>query len=129
MTDKMIIAVLGLIGALIVVLKPIFDLNTNITELKVSIDAFKESVDKLDNRITEHGKEIDKLKESVAHSVRTGADMTQSERCGSMTIRQSAPYLIPMVFALFRMRYWSTEVRSWSILSALFWFLTSFQTA
>ena len=67
MTDKMIIAVLGLIGALIVVLKPIFDLNTNITELKVSIDAFKESVDKLDNRITEHGKEIDKLKESVAN--------------------------------------------------------------
>ena len=62
-------------------------------------------------------------------AVRTGADMTQSERCGSMTIRQSAPYLIPMVFALFRMRYWSTEVRSWSILSALFWFLTSFQTA
>ena len=67
MTDKMIIAVLGLVGALIVVLKPIFDLNTNITELKVSIDAFKESVDKLDNRITEHGKEIDKLKESVAN--------------------------------------------------------------
>ena len=67
MTDKMIIAVLGLIGALIVVMKPIFDLNTNITELKVSIDAFKESVDKLDNRITEHGKEIDKLKESVAN--------------------------------------------------------------
>ena len=67
MTDKMIIAALGLIGALIVVLKPIFDLNTNITELKVSIDAFKESVDKLDNRITEHGKEIDKLKESVAN--------------------------------------------------------------
>ena len=67
MTDKMIIAVLSVIGALIVVLKPIFDLNTNITELKVSIDAFKESVDKLDNRITEHGKEIDRLKESVAN--------------------------------------------------------------
>ena len=67
MTDKMIIAVLGVIGALIVVLKPIFDLNANITELKVSIDAFKESVDKLDNRITEHGKEIDRLKESVAN--------------------------------------------------------------
>lgn len=65
MTDKVIIAVLGVIGALIVVLKPIFDLNTNITELKVSIDAFKESVDKLDSRITEHGKEIDKLKEQV----------------------------------------------------------------
>jgi peptidoglycan hydrolase CwlO-like protein len=67
MKDEMIIAVLGLIGALIVVLKPIFDLNANITELKVSIDAFKESVDKLDSRITEHGKEIDKLKEQVVN--------------------------------------------------------------
>ena len=37
--------------------------------------------------------------------------------------------VIPMVFASFRMRYWSIEARSWSILSALFWFLTSFQTA
>lgn len=67
MTDKMIIAFLAFVGALIVALKPILDLNTNITELKVSIDAFKESVDKLDNRITEHGKEIDKLKETVVN--------------------------------------------------------------
>lgn len=65
MTDKMILALLGFIGALIVVLKPFLDLNTNITELKVSIDAFKSSVDKLDSRITEHGKEIDKIKEQV----------------------------------------------------------------
>jgi uncharacterized coiled-coil DUF342 family protein len=67
MTDNVIMVILGFIGALLVALKPILDLNTNITELKVSIDAFKESVDKLDNRITEHGKEIDKLKESVAN--------------------------------------------------------------
>ena len=65
MTDKMILALLGFIGALIVALKPILDLNTNITELKVSIDNFKASVDRLDNRITEHGKEIDKIKETV----------------------------------------------------------------
>lgn len=65
MKDGMIVALLAFVGALIVVLKPIFDLNTNITELKVSIDNFKESVDKLDSRITEHGKEIDKLKEQV----------------------------------------------------------------
>ena len=71
MTDKMILALLGFIGALLVVLKPFLDLNTNITELKVSIDAFKSSVDKLDSRITEHGREIDKLKETVAeHGVR-----------------------------------------------------------
>ena len=65
MTDKMILTLLGFIGALLVVLKPFLDLNTNITELKMSIDAFKSSVDKLDSRITEHGKEIDKIKEQV----------------------------------------------------------------
>lgn len=65
MSDKIIVAVLGVIGALIVVLKPIFDLNTNITELKVSIDQFLDTVNKLDSRITEHGKEIDRIKEQV----------------------------------------------------------------
>ena len=71
MTDKLILAFLGFIGALIVALKPILDLNTNITELKASIDSFKQSVDKLDGRITKHGEEIDKLKETVAeHGVR-----------------------------------------------------------
>lgn len=65
MTDKMIMALLGFIAALLVALKPILDLNTNITELKISIDQFRDSVNKLDNRITEHGKEIDKIKEQV----------------------------------------------------------------
>ena len=71
MPDNIIIAALGFIGALFVVLKPFLDLNTNIAELKTTIDNFKASVDKLDSRITEHGKEIDKLKETVAeHGVR-----------------------------------------------------------
>lgn len=71
MTDNIIIAAVGFIGALLVVLKPFLDLNTSITELKTSIDNFKASVDKLDSRITKHGEEIDKLKETVAtHEVR-----------------------------------------------------------
>lgn len=71
MTDNVIMVVLGFIGALLVAIKPILDLNTNITELKVSIDQFRDSVNKLDSRITEHGKEIDKIKETVAtHEVR-----------------------------------------------------------
>lgn len=71
MTDNIIMVILGFIGALLVAIKPILDLNTNITELKVSIDQFRDSVNKLDSRITEHGKEIDKLKETVAeHGVR-----------------------------------------------------------
>jgi peptidoglycan hydrolase CwlO-like protein len=71
MTDNVIMVILGFIGALLVALKPILDLNTNITELKTSIDNFKASVDKLDSRITKHGEEIDKLKETVAtHEIR-----------------------------------------------------------
>lgn len=65
MTDNIIMVILGFIGALLVAIKPILDLNTNITELKVSIDQFRDSVNKLDSRITEHGKEIDKIKEQV----------------------------------------------------------------
>lgn len=65
MKDGMVMAILGFIAALLVVLKPILDLNTNITELKVSIDNFRESVNKLDSRITEHGKEIDKIRDQV----------------------------------------------------------------
>lgn len=67
MTDQIIMAALGFIGALLVVLKPILNLNTNITELKVSIDAFKETVNKLDDRITKHGEEIDKVKETLVN--------------------------------------------------------------
>lgn len=71
MADNIIMVILGFIGALLVAIKPILDLNTNITELKVSIDQFRDSVNKLDSRITEHGKEIDKIKETVAtHEVR-----------------------------------------------------------
>lgn len=65
MTDKMIMALLGFIAALLVVMKPFLDLNTNITQLKVSIDNFKDSVDRLDKRITDHGKELDSLKTQV----------------------------------------------------------------
>lgn len=65
MQDNLIMALLGFVAALAVVIKPILNLNTNITELKISIDAFKASVDKLDSRITEHGKEIDRLRDQV----------------------------------------------------------------
>lgn len=67
MTDGLIMAILGFVGALLVVLKPILNLNTNITELKVSIDAFRDTVNKLDSRITEHGKEIDRVKETLVN--------------------------------------------------------------
>ena len=67
MTDGIIVAVFSFVGAMIVVLKPILNLNTSITELKVSIDAFKETVSKLDDRITKHGEEIDRMKETLVN--------------------------------------------------------------
>ena len=71
LTDQLIMAALGFVGALLVVLKPILNLNTNITELKMSIDAFKETVSKLDDRITKHGEEIDDMKaQLVNHEAR-----------------------------------------------------------
>jgi len=74
MTDTAIMALLGFAAALLVVLKPILNLNTSITELKASIDQFRESVNKLDSRITEHGKEIDKIRDQVVdHEARIKA--------------------------------------------------------
>lgn len=66
MTDNAIMALLGFAAALLVVLKPILNLNTSITELKISIDQFRDSVNKLDSRITEHGKEIDAMRITLA---------------------------------------------------------------
>ena len=65
MKDEMIMALLAFLGAALVVLKPILNLNTSIMELKASIDQFRETVNKLDDRITEHGKEIDKIRDQV----------------------------------------------------------------
>lgn len=65
MKDEMIMALLAFVGAMLVILKPLLNLNTSITELKASIDQFRDTVNKLDNRITEHGKEIDNIKAQV----------------------------------------------------------------
>lgn len=65
MKDEMIMALLAFVGAMLVILKPLLNLNTSITELKASIDQFRDTVNKLDNRITEHGKEIDSIKAQV----------------------------------------------------------------
>ena len=66
MEDSMIIALLGFIGALIVVMTPVIRLNGKISELTVLLaemkGLMKEKTDKLDERVTNHGKEIDALK-------------------------------------------------------------------
>lgn len=65
MSDNMIIAALGFLGALIVVMAPVVRLNGHITELTVLFRELKalveEKTDNLDKRVTEHGKQIDDL--------------------------------------------------------------------
>ena len=70
MSDNMIIAALGFIGALLVVITPVIRLNSNITELTVLFRELKalveEKTEHLDKRVTEHGKQIDELKVTQA---------------------------------------------------------------
>ena len=70
MTDNMIIAALGFLGALIVVMAPVIRLNGHITELTVLFRELKalveEKTDSLDKRVTEHGRQIDELKVTQA---------------------------------------------------------------
>lgn len=70
MTDNMIVAALGFLGALIVVMAPVIRLNGHITELTVLFRELKalveEKTESLDKRVTEHGKQIDDLKVTQA---------------------------------------------------------------
>ena len=75
MQDGTIVALVGFIGAMIVVLAPVLKLKGQITELIVVSrelkDVVKDKTDNLDKRVTEHGKEIDGLKtKQVEHEER-----------------------------------------------------------
>lgn len=71
MSDEMIITLGGFLVMAIAIVKPILNLNTSITELKSSIDSFRDAIKELKDRATEHGKEIDSVKETlVNHEVR-----------------------------------------------------------
>ena len=78
MDDTTIIKAFGFIATLIAVLVPLFKLNGNIVKLTTVVEKLeqlvKEKTDKLDDRITKHGKEIDQLNIDVAeHEVRLKA--------------------------------------------------------
>ena len=66
MTDGTIIALVGLIVGLIAIVSPIVKLNGNIvrpTTVTEQLEQLvKERTDKLDERITKHGEEIDTLR-------------------------------------------------------------------
>ena len=64
--DNYIIALVGFLGGLVALMTPIIRLNSNITRLTTAVENLekmvKEKTDKLDERVTRHGKEIDDLK-------------------------------------------------------------------
>lgn len=65
MTYEIVVGALALIGALIVVVKPIINLNTNITALRSSVDQLKDILADLKERVTNHGKEIDEIRDVI----------------------------------------------------------------
>ena len=66
MTYEILIGALGLIAALIVVIKPIMTLNQNITALTMSVNQLKDIIAEVKERVTNHGREIDQMREEIA---------------------------------------------------------------
>lgn len=66
MTDSIIIAAIGVLGGLVALITPIIRLNGNITRLTTVVERLeilvKEKTDRLDERVTQHGKEIDEIR-------------------------------------------------------------------
>ena len=66
MTYEILIGALGLIGLLAGVVKPLINLNQNITTLTMSVNQLKDILSELKERVTTHGKEIDEMREEHA---------------------------------------------------------------
>lgn len=78
MTDTMILGSLGFVVSLIAIVTPIVKLNANIVRLTTVVEQLeklvKDKTDKLDERVTKHGQEIDQLNIDIAeHEVRLKA--------------------------------------------------------
>lgn len=66
MTYEILTGALVLIGLLAVVVKPLINLNSNITALTASVNQLKEILSELKERVTTHGHEIDEIKTELA---------------------------------------------------------------
>lgn len=66
MTYEILIGALGLIGLLAGVVKPLINLNQNITTLTMSVNQLKDILSELKERVTAHGREIDEMREELA---------------------------------------------------------------
>lgn len=71
MTYEILIGALSLIVLVAGVVKPLFDLNRNITILTDSVNQLKSVLDELKERVKTHGSEIDKINITLEnHEVR-----------------------------------------------------------
>ena len=71
MTYEILIGALSLIVLVAGVVKPLFDLNKNITILTTSVNELKSVLDELKERVKTHGSEIDKINVTLEnHEVR-----------------------------------------------------------
>ena len=71
MTYEILIGALSLIVLVAGVVKPLFDLNKNITVLTDSVNQLKSVLDELKDRVKTHGNEIDKINVTLEnHEVR-----------------------------------------------------------
>lgn len=66
MTYEILIGALGLIGLLAGVVKPLMNLNQNITTLTMSVNQLREILAELKERVAVHGEEIDELRLGLA---------------------------------------------------------------
>lgn len=78
LTDNIILALVGFLGGLVALITPIIRLNSNITRLTVAVEKLetlvKEKTDRLDVRVTQHGKEIDEIRiKQTEHDTRIKA--------------------------------------------------------
>ena len=74
MTYEILVGILAFVGMLVGLVKPIITLNTNITELRASMDSLREMISEVKERLTVHGAEIDEIqKQLVDHEARIKA--------------------------------------------------------
>ena len=71
MNYEILIGALSFIALIAGVVKPLFDLNKNITALTISVNELKNILDELKARVNNHGAEIDKINVTLEnHEVR-----------------------------------------------------------
>ena len=66
MNYQILVGALELFGLLMVAIVPVIRLNSNITALTASVEALKDIIKELKDRITTHGQEIDQMRVDIA---------------------------------------------------------------